>query len=484
MQPAVKSNFSPFEFVAFALLALLMMIIPFPKGGMVDWVAPALIGVGVLLFLSMSLHKLFYTQIDIKLEMIWFAPILVTLVWVGLQLFVFPQLFGWYALFDDEEIKGTFFEDFVSPIDLITSIQWMGYFFTYWCVAWVASNLSKRYVKLLLWMIVIISMVVASYALIAFLGKHNTILGIWEKVDNIRFATGSFVNRNHFANFIVICLPVALSLLVERDFDSIKSKLALPLIVLYLIVVISAVISSQSRMGGILLLIAIIVWFACYLARVREQTFTQEGVLLKRVILGCCAAFVIVWMFWFGFNETFERFFSLGLGEARSEFRYTMYSMPTMAWLLGIQPGVFSDVYSYYAPVDINFRLSHAHNDFLEFALEFGVIGSVLLLLALVPLVLKIANHSKSIVYNAVLVVSVVMFFHSLVDFSLHIPANAVYFWSIIGLGANVSLTSTLFVSDQLTQRVSMSNKKAIDIPDVVDENRVSLSAVSKKEGS
>ncbi len=144
-------------------------------------------------------------------------------------------------------------------------------------------------------------------------------------------------------------------------------------------------------------------------------------------------------MLWFGFDGLIDRFSQSSLGDSRKEFRQTMYGMPGASWLLGIQPGTFSDIYSYYAPSDVNFRLNHAHNDYLEFALEIGFIGLLLFLISLLPLFKRMVAAKSLKVKSYGVAALLIMIVHSLVDFSMHLPANAIYFFVLIGLWLNTS---------------------------------------------
>jgi O-antigen ligase len=86
--------------------------------------------------------------------------------------------------------------------------------------------------------------------------------------------------------------------------------------------------------------------------------------------------------------------------------------------------------------------MAHAHNDYLENLAELGVIGFSLLMAGI--LYLYVATFQtwiqrnnpevKGLVLGALVSVAA-MLFHSITDFNLHIPANALLFTVVLSLG-------------------------------------------------
>jgi O-antigen ligase len=79
--------------------------------------------------------------------------------------------------------------------------------------------------------------------------------------------------------------------------------------------------------------------------------------------------------------------------------------------------------------------MDHAHNDYLEFLIEYGLVGGVLLawflLLCLVRAAKGLENRERARQFGicfASLMAMVAMLIHATVDFSLQIPANAGWF--------------------------------------------------------
>ena len=84
---------------------------------------------------------------------------------------------------------------------------------------------------------------------------------------------------------------------------------------------------------------------------------------------------------------------------------------------------------------------NHAHNDYLEFAVEFGIPATLLLgvfvLLSLRRCLKQLASRRHPLVLGsafACLMAIIAVATHALVEFNLHIPANAATFMILLAL--------------------------------------------------
>ena len=91
-------------------------------------------------------------------------------------------------------------------------------------------------------------------------------------------------------------------------------------------------------------------------------------------------------------------------------------------------------------------RYEHAHSDYLEELVERGFIGGALLALALGAALVRIAigllrrrTRRARALLAGTLIAAVALLVHSVYDFNLQIPANAVYFVVLIALGLKAS---------------------------------------------
>jgi O-antigen ligase len=91
---------------------------------------------------------------------------------------------------------------------------------------------------------------------------------------------------------------------------------------------------------------------------------------------------------------------------------------------------------------------AHAHNDYLELLAETGVAGCVLFVALAVPAIAALMRASMRTGFDqeralaaACLGSLAAIAVHSLFDFNLHIPANAMALCWVLGVGGAVSRT-------------------------------------------
>jgi len=102
--------------------------------------------------------------------------------------------------------------------------------------------------------------------------------------------------------------------------------------------------------------------------------------------------------------------------------------------LLGIGPGTFGTVFTQYQPPGLIRRFTMAHNDYLHFISETGLLLVPIFIWMTIALYKKgfkkLKNPSRlarGITLGAMSGVTAILV-HSIFDFNLHIPANAILF--------------------------------------------------------
>jgi O-antigen ligase len=109
--------------------------------------------------------------------------------------------------------------------------------------------------------------------------------------------------------------------------------------------------------------------------------------------------------------------------------------------LTGVGLGSFETAYPPYRSFPSDFEWDHAHNDYAEALAETGLAGGALMLASLV-LFLGVAfrtlgerlRHESGWMQLGAALGCCGLLVHSLVDFNLHIPANAAWFAFCAGL--------------------------------------------------
>jgi O-antigen ligase len=326
---------------------------------------------------------------------------------------------------------------------------------------------SRRRAEILVVVVLAAALFQAVYGLSETLSGHEMILG-HAKRFGVGSVTGTFVNRNHFAGFLEMAFPLSLGyLLVKARYFAMEKGLSLRRRILWfgqeslqwtlllgLVPVFIGVglIFSKSR-SGILVWAAVAVLAAGAAGSWRQLSGGGRageppgerrrglGGLVRVVVIAVLAVAV-----WIGIRPVIDRFSVTDISaEGRRTFYRNTIEMIGDFPLTGTGKGTYVNAYPIYEKVDDRLRLSFAHNDYLEYVAENGLIGGGALVLAGLGLLAWLAllwrkrrnSFAKGIGLGALLGVGS-LFIHGFTDFNLQITANAVYFTTLAMLAAAV----------------------------------------------
>lgn len=288
------------------------------------------------------------------------------------------------------------------------------------------------------------------------------------KQYGIGYATGTFVNRNHFAGLLVTCLALGIGLLLGRaGSPHIAQSLATRLrevirwilgpamqLRLMLVLMVIGLVLSHSRMGNVAFFVALLVAAVVALAVMRPVP--RRVVVLLITLLVIDVAMVGTW---FGFEQVVERLQGTGQYDEleRVAADSDRLNISAETWLaareflwLGSGGGTFEQIFPSYRPVDVRKYFDHAHNDYLEFLLEYGLAGCLLLGCWVVPAfaasIGAMARRRNPLMQGlgfAGVMAMVAAAMQALVDFNLRIPACATYLTLLLALAYCARRTPT-----------------------------------------
>ncbi len=432
-------------------LTALVMLSPLPFGSNRPWswhLLALLVGLAALGWSAVALRR---GQVPVPpLRVLPVAlPFALALAWAALQ------ASGWTPVTLDHPAWTVLAESLGRPVEgrlsVMPAAAWDGLarLLCYGLVFWLALQLcrDRRRARLALRAVVVAATLFALYGLVAHLSGSNSILWFqkWSYED---YATGPFVNRNSFATYLGIGLVGGLALLIEAWLGAVEftvtrrhrlhrtielaGRQAVP--ILGLIVMASALLLTGSRAGlaatlaGLAVLVAQFAW-----AR-------RDGPLLRGLVMVLLLG--MVGLLLVSGEATTQRLGDTGASlEARGRvYEATLQAIGT-APLIGTGLGSFDLVFQQFQPSSVHGNWDKAHNTYLENALELGVPAAALL--ALGPLLAALHclrgtwRRRRDGVFPAVgLAASVLVAAHALVDFSLQIPAVAVTWCFLLGMGS------------------------------------------------
>jgi O-antigen ligase len=260
---------------------------------------------------------------------------------------------------------------------------------------------------------------------------------------------GPYVNRNHFAGFVELTVPMGLALMA---FHGLRRDLV-PLATLMTIVPISALILSASRAGiiGFGLEVGILVT----LAHSRKAWHGSRATAAAVVALAALA--IVAWV---GTGRAIERFSGSSVHAVTVNRRVSMFRGAARIFsahpIKGSGLGTLVDVFPAYENAYDGRLVDHAHNDYIETLAETGLLGGLCGAVFLWRLYregrknfLAEQGHFSRGLHAAAIMAACGLLLHSFVDFNLQIPANALFF-----LLQAYLVTSPPSPSDATTARV------------------------------
>jgi tetratricopeptide (TPR) repeat protein len=263
---------------------------------------------------------------------------------------------------------------------------------------------------------------------------------------------GPYINRNHFAGYQAMAIILGLGLLLTQPVRARREEALLwrhrllhwfgflspgrLLLTFALSLMTGAMIMAASR-GGVLSLFSALLGLGLLLHQHQLR-------LHRRIVLTLSLMAMVGMGLWLGTAPLMKRFEQLTANAwaGRLPAFHAAWEISKDFPLVGIGYEAFPVVSARYQPVnDINQRFVHVHNDYLQLLAETGWMGAGLLvggMLFLVrAIVLKWRTRRDPFVQTmaaAGLAALVSIGLHSLVDFNLHIPANALLFTTVLAL--------------------------------------------------
>lgn len=332
----------------------------------------------------------------------------------------------------------------------------------------------------------------AIYGMVQYLANWHQIFTL-KKAFYTAHATGTYVNPNHFAGLLEMILPLVLAAALYRwewwaarsgsrrmphIGDHAEGMAQAALLSALAVAMFAAILFSRSRTGmfsatvaaGILAL----AWL-CSTPQRHRAALILAGMLSVALALGA----------WIGMGPVFERFVHLEADTVPrlSVWRDTLVLVRARPWL-GAGFGSFADVYPQVQSTLLGKRVEHAHNDYLQAAVELGIPAAVILFAAMVALALRglvfgaFRTPARRERFQALGCATGVLalLVHSAADFNLQLPANAMVF--AVLLGVLWTLTHGLGHTEQLAGTMVTGNEP----PRSARTNRPAKSAIPSFE--
>ena len=266
---------------------------------------------------------------------------------------------------------------------------------------------------------------------------------------------GPFVNPDHFANYLALAFPLALSGTVFESFLAPKGRGAGFRIFCGVasLIIAAGIFGSLSRAGwfGAILGSLVLIWL-CIKGHRAALVLFGRSVSPRLAMAGLASLLSLLLvssMFLVGSSATNQA--DLRLTETQTTFGDVSPGTRVAMWgdsagmvrdfpLFGVGLGAWPELYPHYRhPPWLNQFAPATHNDYLQLLTETGAIGFLLLGWFFGAAAIKLYQGLKTQrsttlpVYAALLAAICTMAVHEIFDFNLQTPANALLFVLILG---------------------------------------------------
>ncbi len=310
--------------------------------------------------------------------------------------------------------------------------------------------------------LVIYGLAMALFALV----QHFTWNGkfYWLRPNTVSISPfGPFVNHNHFSGYMEMLIAVPIALIITR---AVSREMRLMCGFAAVMMGIASIM-SLSR-GGMISLAAemiFIVFVSLKLARKRRQTSGERAARARFPFAASqalaavfIAAIIIAGVFWIGADAVITRV-TQGQDVSAGGEKESFHSSRGWVWrdtlsmisanpLLGVGLGAYGTAFPIYSKSDGSLRVPQAHNDYLQVLADCGIVGGIIALWFLVALFRSFAAGVRlhDPLLRALALAggagAFAILVHSVFDFNLQLPSNALLFLLLTAVTSVVAATS------------------------------------------
>jgi O-antigen ligase len=339
--------------------------------------------------------------------------------------------------------------EYVARLEWIRVLVYAGLFFL------VLNNLHRQETtRILTWTLLALGMAIALYAVYQYLAGSNRVWWLVRPPQYNHRGSGTYICPDHLAGFLELLLPLALAGLLVS-----KARAVGRVFYAYIALVLLAGLGVSLSRGGYLATGLALLVMAGWLARYRDY---RKPVLIAAGVIAVAAG-----LFFVQERHAQKRFQNILADNSADNVRIRpdIWVPAARMWLdhfwLGVGPAHFDLRFPAYRLPLVQSRPIWVHNDYLNTLADWGAVGGGIVASGLVCLVagalktwkyvqrepgdLSTRRSDRAALVLGASIALVALAAHSVVDFNLHIPANA-----ILATVLAASLTSHLrFATDR-----------------------------------
>ncbi|TAM79854.1 MAG: hypothetical protein EPN47_18890 [Acidobacteria bacterium] len=300
------------------------------------------------------------------------------------------------------------------------------------------ANASARISKRFGLAVVIYAFSISLFAIVQYFTSYGL---IYWKIPSPGGVFGPYVNHNNYAGLMEMLIPIGMCYALYRTLK--RSSQAL--LVIGVFGAVASLLLSGSRGGMIsvaveMVLLGVITWRW----KKGEASFRKWSLVGLVGVAGLAALLLAVTP-----DSGWQRLASIAglvrrpdvtLENRLTVSRDAMAELRDYPWL-GTGLGSFDTVFPQYQTFPTDLAWTHAHNDYVEALTETGIVGGIIILSGLLLfgwLAFRNLQERTESVQGWIQLGAALgccgLLVHSFADFNLHIPANAAWFATCVGL--------------------------------------------------
>ena len=347
--------------------------------------------------------------------------------------------------------------EYIARLEVIQVLMFAGLFFV------VVNTLrGQEETEAVAWTLMAVATVIAGYAVAQYLGHTDKVWNLHS--GNVNRAGGTYISGNHLAGLLEMVLPLALAFLLAG-----KLTIVPRILVGYAVLgMLAGLVVTFSRAGWVATAAGIFLVLGVLIRHKNHRLWA--GVLLALMLIGGAVFVTQVLSKTHGFMQRVKQTDAAGPGLYDWSSRLKMWTAAERMWAdhfwLGVGPAHYDYRFREYRPPDLQSRPDRVHNDYLNLLADWGAVGGVIVLAGMGIFVVGLrrtwphvrreendfgsGQSNRFAFFLGATGGLAALTVHSLMDFNLHIPANALVAVTLLAL-----LTSNLrFATEDYWVRV------------------------------
>ncbi|MGA3284693.1 MAG: O-antigen ligase family protein [Verrucomicrobiota bacterium] len=329
--------------------------------------------------------------------------------------------------------------EYVARLEMIQVVVYAFLFFG------IVNNLYRQEsVQAVSFTMIFLAVGISSYAVTQLLTHSNH---VWNLISPYPGrASGTYISPNNLAGFLEMLLPLALAYLLAG-----RMNVVLRILLGYAALIMAAGLAVTLSRGGWVAAAAGLLTLLLTLAGHRNHRW--RALLLLFVLLGAGTIFDTNYL-----SKTIGYMRHVEASESGSKFmlavRFDIWRAAERMWLdhfwWGVGPAHYDYRFREYRPEDVQMRPDRAHNDYLNLLADWGTAGGIIVLAGATIFVAGLAKtwryvrrsesdfgsgqSNRFAFFLGAATGLLALAVHSVADFNLHIPANALVGVTLLAL--------------------------------------------------